>query len=257
MSGMEKIFEADDARVRASGRYPNDILFGALKMFQPADGAGPRVNMDTVLLAHYARIKPRSRVVEMGCAHGAVSIILSRRTPSARIDAFDINRELIDMARENARLNSAGGVSFFVSDLRGHRENFRPESYDAVVMNPPYDEPGRCRPSSDAAMASAMHGGACTLSEVVRCAKYLLRNRGKFFLVMRAKRIAELFSLLHEHNVRPKRFRMVHPKPGRDASVALVEAARASGDGVMAEPPLFVYGPDGEYTEQLLAAYRI
>jgi tRNA1(Val) A37 N6-methylase TrmN6 len=236
----------------------DDILFGALKMRQPPEGLGPRVNVDTILLAYFSSIKERRRVAEMGCAHGAISLILARRTPSARFDAFDINSELIEMARENAAINGLSGrVSFFVSDLRRHRENFTPESYDAVVMNPPYDEPGTSRPSPCAAMASALHGGACTLSDVVACAKFLLRNGGKFFVVMRANRLGELFSLLYEHNVKPKRFRPVYPKPDRPASVVLVEAVRASGDGLVTEPPLFIYGPDGEYTDELLAAYRL
>jgi tRNA1(Val) A37 N6-methylase TrmN6 len=106
-------------------------------------------------------------------------------------------------------------------------------------------------------MAEAMHGMACTLSEVVACAKYLLRNGGKFFLVIRAKRVGELFHLLYEHNVKPKRFRAVHPKPDRPASVVLVEAVRASGDGVTAESPLFIHDSGGEYTEALLEAYRL
>jgi tRNA1(Val) A37 N6-methylase TrmN6 len=37
----------------------------------------------------------------------------------------------------------------------------------------------------------------------------------------------------------------------------LVEAKRASGDGIVVEPPLFIYGDDGNYTEELLAAYRL
>jgi tRNA1(Val) A37 N6-methylase TrmN6 len=141
--------------------------------------------------------------------------------------------------------------------LREHKKNFAPESFDAVVMNPPYDEPGRSRPSPDRALAAAMHGTECTLSDVVSCAKYLLKNGGKFFLVMRAKRVGELFHLLSERNIRPKRFRAVHPKPGSPASVALVEAVRASGDGLIIEPPLFICGPGGEYTDELLAAYRL
>jgi tRNA1(Val) A37 N6-methylase TrmN6 len=51
--------------------------------------------------------------------------------------------------------------------------------------------------------------------------------------------------------------RAVHPKPGRAASVVLVEASRASGDGLVVEPPLFIYGADGNYTEELLDAYRL
>jgi tRNA1(Val) A37 N6-methylase TrmN6 len=148
-------------------------------------------------------------------------------------------------------------VSFFVSDLREHRRNFRAGAYDVVVMNPPYDEYGRGRISPNDAMARAKHGESCTLAEVVATARYLLRNGGKFFLVMRAKRAAELFALLAAGNVRAKRMMAVHPKPDREASVVLVEAIRAAGDGLSIEPPLFIYGPDGEYTEELLAAYRI
>jgi tRNA1(Val) A37 N6-methylase TrmN6 len=237
---------------------PDDILFGEIKLHQPVEGNGPRISVDTVLLAHYARIKPCERVVEMGCAHGAVSLIMAKRMASAEYEGFDINTDLIEMAVRNAKLNRAeDAVKFFVSDLREHRKNFAPESYDVVVMNPPYDEQDASRPSSADAMANAMHGHACTLSEVVACAKYLLRNRGKFFLVIRAKRMGELFHLLYEHNVKPKRFRAVHPKADRPASVVLVEAVRASGDGVTVENPLFIHGPGGGYTEALLEAYRL
>ncbi|MDR3075814.1 MAG: methyltransferase [Synergistaceae bacterium] len=237
---------------------PDDILYGAVKLHQPSEGRGPRVSVDTVLLAHFAKIRSRARVAEMGCAHGAVTLIMAKRNPAASFDGFDIDPGLVDMASLNARLNGLSErARFFVSDLREHRNNFAPESYDAVVMNPPYDEPDKSRPSPSRALAVAMHGEACLLADVVACAKYLLRNGGKFFLVIRAKRMGELFHLLHEHNVKPKRFRAVHPKPDRAASVVLVEAVRASGDGVTAEPPMFIYGEDGEYTENLLEAYRL
>jgi len=67
--------------------------------------------------------------------------------------------------------------------------------------------------------------------------------------------MGELFHILSEQNVKPKRLRAVHPKPDRQASVVLVEAVRASGDGIIVEPPLFICGRDGKYTEELLAAY--
>jgi tRNA1(Val) A37 N6-methylase TrmN6 len=249
---------------------PDGILFGALRLFQPGFGAGPRVNVDTVLLAHFARFRDEARAVELGCAQGAVSLIIAKRRKERReascragalprpIDAFDINPSLIELARENALLNGLSGeVNFFAADLRECRGNFKAGAYDAVVMNPPYDEPDKSRPSKNGAMASAMHGASCGLADVVGAAKYLLNNRGKFFLVMRAKRAAELFSLLSQGNVRPKRLRAVHPRPGRAASVVLVEAVRASGDGLVIEPPLFILGPDGKYTGDLLEAYRL
>lgn len=243
----------------------NDILYGELKMLQPPEGRGPRVNVDTVLLAHFARPKHRARVVEMGCAHGAIALIVARRwaeaedgTPSPAIDAFDINDELIDLARRNAELNGlTERVRFFQCDLRDVRSRFKAETYDAVIMNPPYDEPGTSRRSPSDAMAAAMHGTECSLADAVAAAKYLLKNGGRFYLVMRARRAAEMCALLESRNVRPKRMRAVHPKPGREASVVLVEAVRDGGSGLTIEPPLFICRDDGEYTDELLAAYRI
>jgi tRNA1(Val) A37 N6-methylase TrmN6 len=246
---------------------PDDILYGALKLFQPSLGAGPRVNVDTILLAHFARFPDRARAIELGCAQGAVSLIIAKRRrgrmeasgrAATPIDACDINPSLIDLARKNAEINGLSReVNFFTSDLRDCRKNFRAGSYDAVVMNPPYDEPHKSRPSASEAMASALHGARCGLSDVASAAKYLLDNRGKLFLVMRAKRTAELFSLLDRNNVRPKRLRAVHPRPGLPASVVLVEAIRSSADGLVVLPPLFILGHDGKNTEDLLEAYRL
>lgn len=244
---------------------PDDILYGALRMIQPEVGGGPRVNVDTILLADFARFPARARVLEMGCAHGTVALILAKRRQlehpgrtAPTIDAFDINPDLIAMAKRNAAVNGLDAdVNFFASDLRAHRKDFSAETYDAVIMNPPYDEIDRSRASANSAMATAMHGECATLREVASAAKYLLKNGGKFFLVIRAKRIGELLAILSDINLKPKRLRFVHPKPGREASVALVEAVRASGDGVAVEPPLFILGPDGAYTEELMKAYRL
>ncbi len=240
----------------------SDILYGALRLYQPLEADGPRVNVDTVLLAHFARFPARARVLEMGCAHGAISLILARRMADSErrapmLDAFDLNETLVGMANRNAALNGlADRVRFFAFDLRRYRELCPSERYDAVIMNPPYDEPGRSRPSADAAVAAAKHGSGCTFREVAEAAKYFLKNRGRFFLVMRANRCAEAMHILHETKLEPKRLRAVHPKPNRKASVVLLEAVRSGGGGLTIEPPLLIFGEDGRYTEGLLAAYR-
>jgi tRNA1(Val) A37 N6-methylase TrmN6 len=76
-------------------------------------------------------------------------------------------------------------------------------------------------------------------------------------MVFRAGRIAELLSLLSRERIEPKRVRPVYPAPGREASVVLVQAARSAGKGATLEPPLFIQDEKGEYTGDLLAAYRI
>ena len=61
--------------------------------------------------------------------------------------------------------------------------------------------------------------------------------------------------MLDKYNIAPKRFRSVHPKPGAEASVVLIEAVRASKHGLRIEAPLFVLDEEGKETPQLLKAY--
>lgn len=246
-------------------RKINDILYGELKMIQPDEKDGPRVNVDTILLSHFVRASAKAKIIEMGCAHGAIALILAERRARAfgeralhPIDAFDIDHSLVDLAKQNAKLNGLESrVNFFCSDLREARQNFSVESYDVVVMNPPYDEEHSSRPSPEPARSSAFNGSSSTLEEVCGSAKFLLKNGGRFFLVMRARRLGELSHLLTSINLPPKRIKCVHPRPEKEASSVLVEAVRGGGSGVIVEHPLFICGGDGDYTKELLDAYRI
>jgi len=49
---------------------------------------------------------------------------------------------------------------------------------------------------------------------------------------------------------------LVHPRPGAPSNLLLLECARGGGEGLTVEPPLFVLGADGRYTEELLSAYE-
>ncbi|MDD4837427.1 MAG: methyltransferase, partial [Dethiosulfovibrio sp.] len=48
-----------------------------IRLIQPLQGF--RVNVDTVLLAGFSKVRRGERVCELGCAHGAVSLILAGR----------------------------------------------------------------------------------------------------------------------------------------------------------------------------------
>ncbi len=232
-----------------------DILYGFLNMLQPENG--PRVNMDTVLLAGFARLKDGERAVELGCAHGAVSLILAKRRPRAQIEGLDIDPELVGLARVNARRNGLDGNAVFIAgDLRDARELYPHQSFDALVVNPPYEDPGFGRRSESAARRVARQGERCTLRDVCAAARYLLKNKGRLYMVMRALRLAETMSVLQAHGLAPRELMIVYPAPGKNASVFLVEARRGGGPALTVLPPLYVYDAQGEYADELLRYYR-
>lgn len=233
-----------------------ELLYGELKMRQPSESEGLRVNMDTILLADFTRPRSGERILELGCAHGAISLILARR--GFKIEGADIQPHLVEMARDNAAFNGLSELArFYEADLRDYRKNWQAQTYDRIVVNPPYGELSTDCASPSENRAAALHGSECSLEDVVAASKYLLDNRGRLDLIMRAVRAAELIALLERYNLAPKVLRPVYTKPGLDAAVVLIEAVRAGGKGLKIEAPLFVLDEDGKETRDYLAAYSL
>lgn len=233
----------------------DEMLCGRLSLLQPMKG--PRVSIDTILLSAWTRVREGERVLEMGTAHGAVALLLARRFPRAgSIEGLEIQEDLYDLAQKNLEANAlVDRVRFIRGDLRDHRRLFPPQSFDVLVVNPPYDNPGQARESRSAGAATARQGTHCTLEDVARAARFLLRNKGRLYLVIRANRVSEMMEVLSMNSLEPKRWRSVHHRIDREASVVLLQASRAAAKGMRVEPPLVVFGPGGEYTQEALQAY--
>lgn len=231
------------------------LLQGALQIKQPDAKEGLRVNIDTILLAHFTNCKKSEKILELGCAHGAISLILAKREMS--VTGVDIEPKLIELAKENACLNNLK-IDFITADFRKHRQLWKAQSFDRIVVNPPYYEHTQTsRLSPSKARAAACQGTECTLEDVVTAARYLLKNRGKLDLIMTAERTAELFALLENSGFSVKTVRFVHPKPKSNASVVLIEAVRAAKRGVKLLAPLFVLDESSKETKEMLENYNL
>lgn len=231
----------------------DEILWGRLKLYQPLDG--PRISMDSVLLQGFARVKRGQSVLELGSATGGVLLMLALRFKGSPMVGLEIDGSLVEVARLNASMNGVDGISFVEGDIRRVKELFKPQSFDVVVSNPPYQEPSSSRMALSERRATARHGKSCSLEDVVEAARFALKNRGRFFAVMKANRSVELLSLLSSEGLEPKRLLFVHPRPKTDAILLLVEAMKEGGRGVRVEEPLFVEDEEGRYTERLLSFY--
>ena len=239
----------------------DDLLYGRLRLWQPA--AGPRVSMDTVLLAAWVRLRARRpHFVELGSASGAVSLMLALRFPPPfDVVGLELQPELVELAERNRNENGLQGrVRFLCGDLRDASLLPR-ESFDGLVVNPPYETPGRGRVSPLLSRAIARHGASedesacCTLQDVAVAGARLLKRGGRLFCVLRTDRMASLMAAASAHGLAPKRMRLVHPRPSAPSNLLLLECARGGGEGMTVEPPIFVLGADGRYTEELLSAY--
>ena len=74
------------------------------------------------------------RVLDMGTGSGCIAISLARALKFAQVDALDISRDALAVARENAATLKAK-VRFFESDMLAPQPA---ATYDIIVSNPPY-----------------------------------------------------------------------------------------------------------------------
>lgn len=236
------------------GERLDDLGRGGLRIIQHP-GRFPFA-IDAVLLAWYATVRGRVRVLDLGTGCGIVPLLLAARHPKAQITGLEIQAETAEMAARSVLLNGLTdrvridcGDWSQVGKLYGHG------SFDLVTMNPPYRETGRGLLSPIDGRATARHELAGSLSEVVKAAAIAVKFGGRVAVVFLAERLTDLIAAMRVHRLEPKRLRMIQPRQGRPANLLLLEAVKGGGPGLAVEPPLVIYEEGQRYTAEVQAIY--
>ena len=212
--------------------------------------------MDAVLLANFARVKKNERALDMGTGTGIIPILPTAKTEGKSFVGLEIQEESADMARRSVAHNHLEEkVEIVTGDIKEAAEIFGPVSFDVITVNPPYmiGQHGIANPSD--AKAIARHEVLCTLDDILRESAKLLKFRGRFYMVHRPFRLAEILSKMVQAGIEPKRMRMVHPFIDKEPNMVLIEGMRGGNSRMTVEPPLIVYKEVGVYNDELLVEY--
>ncbi|MCM1184790.1 MAG: tRNA1(Val) (adenine(37)-N6)-methyltransferase [Roseburia sp.] len=212
--------------------------------------------MDAVLLSGFAQVRAGETVLDMGTGTGIIPILLEAKTDAAHITALEIQEESADMASRSVRLNGlTDKIDVVVGDIKEADALFPAASFDVITCNPPYMIRQHGLANPDAPKAIARHEILCTFEDVARSAAKLLRPGGKFFLVHRPFRLAELLVTMTKYGIEPKRLRLVYPYVDKDPNMVLIEGCRGGRPRMLVEKPLIVYKAQGEYTDEIYEVY--
>lgn len=212
--------------------------------------------MDAVLLAGFVKVKPGEKVLDLGTGTGILPILLEARTKGVSFTGLEIQPESADMAARSVRLNHLENKVHIVNgDIREADRLFGAGSYHVVTSNPPYmtDLHGIKNPNE--AKAIARHEILCTLEDVVSQAAKLLAPCGRFYLVHRPFRLAEILTCLCSHGLEPKRMRLVHSYEDREPNMVLIEALKGGRSGMTVEKPLIIFEKPGVYRSEIREVY--
>ena len=211
---------------------------------------------DSFLLSAFPRLKPGLRVCDLCSGTGLLGLLLLQRQPRLTVTGVELLSQAAALGTRTAAANGLENqLTVRVGDIRQIRELLPPAAFDLVVCNPPYYPASSGRlPESEALRAARTELG-CTLEEVCAAAAYLLPWGGRFCLVHKPERLADLCCALRDAGLELKRMRPVCPRAGDAPSLLLAEGRRGGRPGVEILPPLILRGPDGAPTAELNTIY--
>lgn len=213
--------------------------------------------MDAVLLSTFATCKDTDEVLDMGTGNGVIPILMEAKTRAKHFTGLEIQDVNVDMARRSVILNGLEEkVDIVQGDIKEASKIFGGASFHVITTNPPYMNENHGLVNPHSAKAIARHEIMCTLDDVIREAAKLLKMRGRLYMVHRPQRLVEIFEVMRNYKIEPKRIKMVHPREDKDANIVLIEAVKGGNSLLKVESPLIVYQKNGEYTRELLKWYE-
>lgn len=230
-----------------------DTLFeGELKLFQGR--CGYRFSLDALLLAHFMIRRRGERIADLGTGNGVIALILAYLDSSLSITGVETQLSMIERASRNVRLNEfQERVTIMQGDVASIQKTFGPESFAAVVCNPPYRRMISGRISLNAERKIARHEIAAGIADFLRAGAYLLPIKGRMALVYPASRVVDVLQSMRDANLEPKRLRMVHSFADASASLVLVESVKCGKSGIEVLSPLIVYQKGKQYSAEVEA----
>lgn len=191
-----------------------------------------KLGRDSIQLSFFASVKPGMRVCDLGCGIGSLLLLLSQREASLIRFGIELDPVAADLARRNLAENGLSG-EIMTGDLR-ERDLLPPDSFQLVISNPPYFRKGTGTSGGNSRMEEQ-----CSVEELCAVAGRLLRTGGRFAVVFRPERLAELFSAMQQARLEPKRMQMLSYSREKPPYAVLVEGIKEGGKGLSILPVHF------------------
>ncbi len=214
------------------------FLDGRLKILQPR--AGYRAATDPVFLAAAIAARPDETVLELGCGAGVALACLLHRVP-VRATGLELQQDYADLARQNMARNGFS-ANIMTGDLAQMPAALRAQSFDHVMMNPPFFESARHSAPENAGKSAAFLEGDVGLDGWVKAGLKRLKPLGYFTIIHRTERLGEILAPLKgagDITILP-----LAARTGRNARRIIVQARKGAAGPLQLSAPLVLH--DGE-----------
>ena len=243
-----------ESNLLKQGERLDDLQLGGLGLIQDPDKFC--FGVDAVLLSDFAKVRQGETVLDMGTGNGIIPVLLAGKTEGKHFTGLEIQADTAEMAQRSVRYNHLEDrVEIVTGDIKEAAAIFKPAFFDVITTNPPYMLAEHGLRNPDDRKAIARHEVLCTLDDIIRESARTLKAGGRFYMVHRPFRLAEILTAMCEAKLEPKRMRLVYPYVDKEPNMVLIEGIRGAKSRMTVEPPLIVYEKDGSYTREILEHY--
>jgi len=231
------------------GERVDDLQHAGFRIIQSPDAF--RFGTDSVLLADFAKPRPRDICVDLGCGTGAIALIMLMHNPGIRVTGVEIQPEVADMARRSALVNSVSDrFSVLCADMRTAWQQLGRGGFSLAVCNPPYFKAGGALLSAADKVRIARHEGDIDPADIAASAARLIKNGGRFAVIYPAPRALDMMRAMEDNGIAPKRVRTVHGVAGRAPKHILIDGIKGASSGLHWLEPLVLRDENGEPTNE-------
>ena len=196
------------------------------------------------------------RVCDMGTGTGVLPLLLSARAEGTTFDAFEVQRDVADMAQRSVALNGLQArIRVHHADCREAGRIIGCETVQLVVTNPPYTALGAGLVSPEETRALSRSDSDCPLADWMAACARVLQNGGRLCAVFPAPRFLALCDAMRGAKVEPKRVRFIVSRPENAPKLVLVEGKKRGRPGLHLLPMLVTHTADGGFTEEMRRIY--
>lgn len=209
---------------------------------------------DAIFISSFA--KPKGVVVDLGTGTGIIPLRIMGKKNIKYIYGIEIQEEVADMAKRSIALNGLEDkIKILNMDLKQLPEKLGKASVDTVITNPPYMKNGGAILNDDENFSISRHEVLCNLEDIIKVSSYLLKPQGKFYMVHRPDRLADIVCTMRQYDIEIKYLRFVQPKINKKPNLLLIEGLKSGKPDLKLHSPLIVYNEDGSYTSEIDKIY--
>ena len=217
-----------------------DLQDKGLKIIQASDTY--RFSVDSILLLDFIRLKNYEKIIDLGTGSGIIPLLLFGKRKGLTIYGIEIQEDLADMARRSVELNKLqNSITIIQEDFRNLKNIFKNQQFNVLVSNPPYISVGQGKINPSNSKAIARHEIKGDLEDIISVSNYLLKDKGRIYLIYRSAKLIRLVITLKKYGIEPKVIKFIYPGPGENANLVLLEGIKSGKEELKIEDPIFLY----------------